>query len=268
MKGISPTGLLWIAAVTAFLAINLPHHATAAKQKKPDIALTSKAATVSVTLDQTIRSNDRLAAYLLANGRKWANGNFAEANKELRESPELFKGGRSWELERNYTVQSTIAQRYISILLNEYTFTGGAHPNRGFDTFLWDNQTKKPISIRPFFSELNDDGPVMNAILKAVIESLVAEKKKRDTYFADDLSWQKYIEPKLLKIGPVLLAPSTEAGKSSGLEFYYPPYAVGSYAEGSYEAFVPWIVLKPYLSPEGTAIFGGERPAGRGKQEE
>jgi len=26
--------------------------------------------------------------------------------------------------------------------------------------------------------------------------------------------------------------------------------------------FVPWTALKPFLSPEGIAIFGGERPKG------
>ena len=70
------------------------------------------------------------------------------------------------------------------------------------------------------------------------------------------------IEPKLLKIGPVSLAPSTEEGKSSGLTFHYSPYAVGAYAEGPYVAFVPWETLKPYLTPEGARIFGGARPKG------
>ena len=27
-------------------------------------------------------------------------------------------------------------------------------------------------------------------------------------------------------------------------------------------AFVPWEAMKPYLSPEGEAIFGGARPKG------
>jgi hypothetical protein len=57
----------------------------------------------------------------------------------------------------------------------------------------------------------------------------------------------------------VTLAPSTEAGKSSGLTFHYPPYAVGPYAEGQYIAFVPWESLKPY-SGEGSKIFIGARP--------
>ena len=49
-------------------------------------------------------------------------------------------------------------------------------------------------------------------------------------------------------------------GKSSGLTFHYSPYAVGAYAEGSYTAFVPWRILRPYLTAEGLAIFGGDKP--------
>jgi len=75
-----------------------------------------------------------------------------------------------------------------------------------------------------------------------------------------DASAIEAIEPKLLKIGPVSLAPSTEEGKSSGLTFHYSPYAVGSHAEGEYIAFVTWETLKPYLTPEGVRIFGGARP--------
>jgi len=92
-----------------------------------------------------------------------------------------------------------------------------------------------------------------------VIASLNIEKKKRDTSDTATAEWYKGVEPKLLKIGAVTLAPSTEAGKSSGLTFHYPPYAVGPYAEGGYVAFVPWETLKPYLTPEGTKI-GGARP--------
>jgi hypothetical protein len=102
----------------------------------------------------------------------------------------------------------------------------------------------------------------MTAMVKAIIVSLKAEKKKRGTSDTATDEWFKGVEPKLLKIGAVTLAPSTEAGKSSGLTFHYPPYAVGAYAEGEYVAFVPWETLKPYLTVEGTRIFGGTRPKG------
>ncbi len=266
VKGTSPTGFVWSAILSLCVLLSAAGSASTT-DTKPDIALKSKAATISATLDEAIKANTTLADYLLADGRKWANSNLAEANKQFKESPEFFRDGRTWEMERDYTIRSTVANRYVSVLRNEFAFTGGAHPNRGFETFLWDDQAKKPISIRPFFTELKDSGPALTAILKAVIASLVEEKKARGTYFPEDLGWQQYIEPKLLKIGPVLLASSTEAGKSSGLEFQYGPYAVGAYAEGSYEAFVPWNVLKPFLSPEGAAIFGGERPAQNEKSE-
>jgi hypothetical protein len=35
---------------------------------------------------------------------------------------------------------------------------------------------------------------------------------------------------------------------------------VGPYVEGDYVVFVPWADLKPYLSAQGTALFGGTRP--------
>jgi hypothetical protein len=59
----------------------------------------------------------------------------------------------------------------------------------------------------------------MTAIRKAVIASLNVEKTKRDSSETADAEWYKGLEPKLLKIGAVTLAPSTEAVKSSGLTF-------------------------------------------------
>jgi hypothetical protein len=44
------------------------------------------------------------------------------------------------------------------------------------------------------------------------------------------------------------------------LTFHYSPYAVGPYVEGAYTVFVPWTVFRQYLSPQGAARFGGERP--------
>jgi hypothetical protein len=91
------------------------------------------------------------------------------------------------------------------------------------NTILSDKTEDKRISIRPFFTETADNGATMKAMVKAVIASLRAEKKKRDTSETATDEWFKSVEPSLLKIGAVTLAPSTEAGKSSGLTFHYPP---------------------------------------------
>ncbi|MGJ5136953.1 DUF3298 domain-containing protein [Bradyrhizobium oligotrophicum] len=232
-----------------------------AADPKPDASINTKAVEANVTLDARIKADGPLAAYCLADGKKWIDKNAADAAKERKEDPETFRDGK-WSFERRYSVRSVVADRYVSILRDDYMDTRAAHPNSDVNTILWDKAAAKPISIRPFFTDTADNGPTMKAMLNAVITSLKAEKKKRDATETATAEWFKGLEPKLLKIGAVTLAPSTEAGKSSGLTFHYPPYAVGPYAEGQYVAFVPWETLKPYLSPEGQAIFGGARPKG------
>ncbi|HEY8334663.1 MAG TPA: hypothetical protein VIQ05_12795 [Tardiphaga sp.] len=226
---------------------------------KPDFALKTKSVDASVILDAAVKADPALAAGCLAEGKKWVATKRVDADKERKESPELFRNG-AWTFERSYNVRSVVGGRYVSIIRNDYTNTGGPHPNSDLDTILWDRLAAKRISIRPFFAETVDNGPTLTAIRNAVVASLTAEKKKRDIDPRADSDWSTSIEPKLLKLGAVTLAPSTETGKSSGLTFHYPPDAVGSHVEGGYIAFVPWALLKPYLSTAGAAIFGGERP--------
>jgi hypothetical protein len=232
-----------------------------AAEPKPDAAIKNRTVAASVFLDDKIKADRALSADCLAEGKKWIARNAAYAAASRDRDEVLFRNG-SWSFQRKYAMRSLIGGHYVSIVRSDFMDTGGAHPNSDVDTILWDTTARKRISIRPFFSETADNGPTMTALLKEAVASLNIEKKKGggdDTATGD---WYKSLEPKLLKIGAMTLAPSTEAGKSSGLTFHYPPYAVGPYAEGEHVAFVPWENLKPYLTPEGTRIFGGARPTG------
>jgi hypothetical protein len=231
-----------------------------AAEPKPDVAIKTNTIDVSVTLDATIKANPALKADCLAKGKRYAEKQRKKATDSKRSDPKYFpKDG--YTFERQYLTASVIANRYISILREDYADTHGAHPNTYVNTILWDDTAKKRISIRPFFKETADDGPTLTAMKKAVIAALKTEKKERGIVDDDaGLDWYKEIGASLLKIGPVTLAPSTEPGKSSGLTFHYEPYAVGPYAEGRFDVTVPWQELKPYLSAEGIAIFGGAPP--------
>jgi hypothetical protein len=235
--------------------------AAQAADPKPDFAIKTKVIEASVLLDDKIKADPALAADCLSEGKKWAEKNRADAEASRKQDPVMFRNG-AWSFERKYDTRSVVGGRYVSIVRSDYMETGGAHPNSSLDTILWDAAARKRVSIRPFFTETADDGATMKAMQAAIIAALKTEKKKRDIEENAEMDWYKGVEPKLLKIGAVTLAPSTEANKSSGLTFHYPPYAVGSYAEGDYVAFVPWEKLKPYLTPEGAAIFGGARPKG------
>lgn len=252
-----------IAIASAVAMLSAP---ALAASDKPALATKTKAIEISVTIDDAIKARANLLANILAEGKKWSERERNEADREWQASPELFRGGRRWTMERDYSVTSIVANRYVSILRTEYSYSGGAHPNTVFETLLWDEQLRKRISIRPFFNDLADNSRAMVEIQNAVISSLTAEKKERGTFEPNDNGWYKSLEPSLLKIGPVTLEPSTEQGKASGLTFHYSPYAVGPYAEGSYTAFVPWRILRPYMTAEGLSIFGGDKPKDPGTQ--
>jgi hypothetical protein len=252
------TFVRWISLAGIFACLAYP---ALAAEPKPDASIKTKSIEASVFLDDRIKADPALAADCLTEGKAWAEKNRADADKERKQDPQMFRNG-AWSMERKYDVRSVVDGHYVSIVRSDYMDTGGAHPNSDVNTILWDTAAKKRISIRPFFTETSDNGPTMKAMVKDVITALNAEKKKRDASETATAEWYKDLKPTLLKIGAVTLAPSTEAGKSSGLTFHYPPYAVGPYAEGEYVAFVPWESLKPYLAPEGTKIFGGVRPKG------
>jgi hypothetical protein len=254
------------AIAIAFLAALAAWSPSLAADPKPDAALKTRSIEANVFLDDKIKADPALSAYCLSDGRKWLDKNAADAAKEMKQDPQFFKDG-GWSFERKYSVRSVIADRYVNILRDDYMNTHGAHPNSDVNTILWDKAENKTISIRPFFTETADNGQAMTAMQKAIIASLKAEKKKRDSSETANAEWFKGVEPKLLKIGAVTLAPSTEPGKSSGLTFHYPPYAVGPYAEGQYVAFVPWETLKPFLTAEGQRIFGGARPKGDAEEQ-
>ncbi len=250
--------------------------AFAQPEEKPAIEIKTRAAEISVSIDRELKPFPGLAADLLAEGQRFAAKSRAEADAEYKTNRAWFKE-RRWTYERAYSLRSLVADRYVSILRDDGTYGGGAHPNSRADTILWDKTAKKRISIRPFFNEMADNGPTMTALARLVRIAVAVEKDERrsgelseeekkkpkpsaEKLVAEDEQLRDAVQPRLLKIGPISLAPSTVAGKSSGLTFHFSPYDVDAYAAGPYTIFVPWTDLKAFLSPEGAAIFGGERP--------
>jgi hypothetical protein len=263
-----------LAPILVVVAVASAHAQAKAETKiKPQISISTNAVVVSVTVDPALRKYPGLFEDNLAEGKRWAERNRAEAAKTRRDEPEFFREGRRWTFERSYNLRSAVG-RYISVLRDDGTYTGGAHPNSYMNTILWDSDTRRRVNIRPLFRETADNGPTMTALAQLARLAVATEKLKRDTINVDvpkekltpeslaklDQFISGGVEPTLLKIGPISLAPSTDADKSSGLTFHYSPYAVGAYAEGPYTVFVPWTAFQSHLSPEGAAIFGGQRP--------
>jgi hypothetical protein len=249
----------------------------AAAEPKSDLTTKTRAAVIAVSIDKKLKSDLALVADLIAEGRRFVGKMRKDSDEEYKSDQGYFRGGRRYTYERGYAFRSLVGNRYLSIVRDDGTYTGGAHPNTRLDTILWDRSQKKRISVRPFFNETADNGPTMTALAALVRRAVTIERQERregplnesekkeflaklDETIAKDEQLKETIQPALLKLGPISLAPSTTPGKSSGLTFHFSPYDVDAYAAGPYTVFVPWTDLKPFLSAEGAAIFAGERP--------
>jgi len=267
-------------AATLISALSAPFlsESLAAKidAQKAQISIEQSYVKISLTVDLELDQFAELFKNCFAEGKVWSLEKNNEATGEWHDKPNAFRG-LQWFYDRDYALRSVVG-RYISVVRSDDWFDGGAHPNRHIDTILWDGIARKRVSIRPFFSETSDSGPTMTALAQAAklavataklandisgydeddtpaTEKLTPEQELQHDHFIND-----GIKPTILQIGPVTLAPSTESGKSSGLTFHYSPYGVGPYVEGPYTVFVPWTAFRQYLSPQGAALFGGERP--------
>jgi hypothetical protein len=264
-------------ALTLAAALSCACVTSAAAEEKSSIETKTRAAVISVSIEKKLRGDPALVADLMAEGRRFVAKTRAEADEEYKDNRDYFRGGRRYTYERGYEFRSLVANRYLSIVRSDGTFTGGAHPNSRADTILWDRAQKKRISVRPFFNETADNGPTMTALATLVRRAVSIERQERregplneherkeflatlDETIAKDEQLRDTIQPSLLKLGPISLAPSMTPDKSSGLTFHFSPYDVDAYAAGPYTVFVPWTDLKPYLSAQGAAIFAGERP--------
>ena len=264
-----------IACVVARLCLASQAFAATPDTAAPQISAAKKYVEISVTVDPALKPFVGLFANCLTEGKAWAAKMSETAEAEWRDNRKAFRGLK-WSYGRHYMLRSAIS-RYVSVVRSNGTFEGGAHPSQEIDTILWDIAARKRISIRPFFLEMNDNGPTLIALAK-LARLAVATKKLANGingYGADDTPASKMtpeqelrednfindgVKSALLGIGPVTLAPSTESGKSAGLTFHYSPYGVGPYVEGPYTIFVAWTDFRQYLSPEGAALFGGTRP--------
>jgi hypothetical protein len=243
---------------------------------KVQISIDRSYVKISLTVDLKLNRLAELFKNCFAEGKAWAIQKNSDATAEWRDNPNAFRD-LQWFYDRDYELRSVV-DRYISVVRGDEWFDSGAHPNQHIDTILWNDVTRKRVSIRPFFIETADNGPTMTTLARlaklAVATAKLAkgingygdddgpapdqmtpeQELQRDSFISDG------IKPAILEIGPVTLVPSTETGKSSGLTFHYSPYGVGPYVEGPYTVFVRWTAFRQYLSPNGMAVFGGERP--------
>ena len=127
--------------------------------------------------------------------------------------------------------------------------TGGAHPNHGGASLLWDTTSNSEVQPKALFRADAD----MTALDKAICDAVATAKTRREgaVPLNDMFSCPKWTETVLVP------AASTTPGKIGGLTAIIDPYVVGPYSEGDYEVTVPVSAFQGLLAPAYADAFGG-----------
>lgn len=144
-----------------------------------------------------------------------------------------FPGERfPWEAKIDGKVGYT-SDNIINVIIESYTFTGGAHGYSGTNSLLFDAKNGKIIPIKSLFTDV-------------FAFSKFAESKFRKEF---ELTETENINSKgLMFEDDVFSLPVNIIYKNDGIILFYNTYEIASYADGKKELFIPFNELEPFLT--------------------
>lgn len=205
-------------------------------------------------------ADDPIVKKLQADAQAYLDKKKVEARADFDERKKQGAVEMSWEVqvEWKYTAE---AGGIASLVGANYEFTGGAHGMNYTSTRLARADTGEELSLAKMLQPDRSPSP---AITIAICEALKVEKLKAiqsATIFDEPIVCAGPKANLKIEDAHIALAPSTEADKFGGLFVYYDPYAVGSYAEGSYSISIPQSVFSEDLRPQYRGLFSGGIPS-------
>lgn len=221
-----------------------PARATAAATPPLAFEQNTGGVELSLTLPEALRAHPALHKRLYDEDTA-ALASFAEGAREER-------AGMGADMPPySLTVAWRVAaetERLLSLVREEESYAGGAHPNSDVRALLWDKQAGREAPVTALLAG-EARYPEVEAKLCAALAKQKAERGGAPIGGGD------YPCPKV-DDSQAALAPGGR-GKAGGLTFLFPPYAVGAYAEGAYEVTLPTSSLKPALAPAYRSEFAG-----------
>jgi len=155
----------------------------------------------------------------------------AQGREEARDNGFPFN---SYSSETAWEVVADLPN-WLSLSADLSSYSGGAHPNYGFDSIVWDKQAGKALEPIAFFTSAR---ALDDAIGAQLCEALNAEREKRrgePVEEGSDDSFDACVKP---DEGNLLLG-STNGRTFNRIGIQIAPYLAGPYAEGSYDFTFP-----------------------------
>ncbi len=152
-------------------------------------------------------------------------------------------GPNQWEAEDRLSIVF-LSPELLSVLQHHWEYTGGAHGNYGTSARTWVREpgatAAREVALAELFRTKSDFKPRLLEVLTAAYT-----EARRDRFDEEP-------PPEAGALTEVHLDYAW-AITPAGLRFYYPPYELGSYAEGEYVLLIPWERIADVLADDGPA---------------
>lgn len=171
-----------------------------------------------------------------------ADGFLQDYEAYLKEQKEL-PAAMPWEL---LITTSVVKQQagIIPIVVDYYSYTGGAHGNPATIYHNWDAKSHKEIALDDILNSNYADS------LRNIAEGLFRKQEKLSP--TASLKQGYFFENAKFSLNDNFLI------TSQGLQFLYNPYEIKSYAEGKTKLLLPYDAIKTLIKKDGAlARYGG-----------
>lgn len=179
---------------------------------------------------------------------------YSQALTDAREDQKMYREQQRTGMQDLFLSVWTSAgetPRLLSLQQQLSTFTGGAHPNTGYDALLWDRKLNREIAVGSLFGSAAALSTITrSAYCKALDKERLKRREGMKMDVPDFNACPKYSD---LSIAP---SDKNGNGRFDRLLFVASPYVAGPYSEGKYEIPVPVTKrLIAALKPEYRASF-------------
>ena len=173
--------------------------------------------------------------------KAWLDGERDKARKQLIEDAtagraeakesgfeyHAYASGRAWE-------KVTETPRFLSLSAQIYDYSGGAHPNHGTDSLLFDKQAGTRLVPLDLFASKAAFDAVIRQPFCALLDT-ERGKRRGEPVVRDKGMFDDCIKPS----EQTVILGSSNAQTFDRVGVLVGPYAAGSYAEGDYEFTLP-----------------------------
>jgi hypothetical protein len=142
---------------------------------------------------------------------------------------------------------------WLSLSQRNSHFEGGAHPNSGFDSRVWDRKAGRALAPRDLFVSAKALDAAIRGPFCDALDRERAVRRGEPVNRASGDDFDACIAPS----EQTLILGSTDRKRFNRIGILVSPYAAGPYAEGSYDITVPVTpAVLQAVKPEFRAAFG------------